>query len=140
MARLNTRQWNLYKYLKERYAENPKAYVTTKEIIRDLPNDYYFTQVEIENHTPAHDTSAHQNIRNDINTIRNSEDVYKIVYSSSKGYKIANEEEANKWLHRVKMEALSKLKMYSKNCKCGSLNQQLRIIFNSEKGQIEVFE
>ena len=57
MARLNTRQWNLYKYLKERYAENPNAYVTTKEIIRDLPNDYYFTQAEIENHTPAHDTS-----------------------------------------------------------------------------------
>lgn len=91
MARLNTRQWNLYKYLKERYAENPKAYVTTKEIIRDLPNDYYFTQAEIENHTPAHDTSAHQNIRADINVIRNSEDVYKIVYSSAKGYKIANE-------------------------------------------------
>ena len=140
MAKLNTRQWNLYKYLKKRYAIDPKAYVTTKEIIRDLPNDYYFTQAEIEKHTPAHDTSAHQNIRADINTIRNSEDIYKIVYSCSKGYKIATEEEANKWLHRVKMEALSKLKMYSKNCKFGSLNQQLRIIFNSEKGQIEVFE
>lgn len=63
MAKLNTRQWNLYKYLKDRYAIDPKAYVTTKEIIRDLPNDYYFTQAEIENHTPAHDTSAHQNIR-----------------------------------------------------------------------------
>ena len=140
MAKLNTRQWNLYKYLKDRYAVDPKAYVTTNEIIRDLPNDYFFTQAEIENNTPAHDTSAHQNIRADINAIRNSEDIYKIVYSCSKGYKIATEEEANKWLHRVKMEALSKLKMYSKNCKCGSLNQQLRIIFNSEKGQIEVFE
>ena len=55
MARLNTRQWNLYKYLKERYAIDPKAYVTTKEIIRDLPNDYYFTQAEIENHTGRRD-------------------------------------------------------------------------------------
>ena len=33
MARLNTRQWNLYKYLKERYEKNPNAYVTTKEIM-----------------------------------------------------------------------------------------------------------
>lgn len=139
MAKLNTRQWRLYDFLNERYEENPKGYVSTSDIMNALPSWYSFTEEEINNHKPVHDTSAYMNIRMDINAIRNSEEVYKIVCSNSKGYKIATEEEANKWLGRVKGEALAKLKMYWKSLKNAESNNQFRIVFNSEKNIIEVF-
>lgn len=139
-TKLTTRQWELYKLLKKEFEENPTTYLSCKDIMNKLPDYYYFTYLEISSKTPAHDTLAHQNIRADINTLRNSDEIYKIICSTPKGYKIATEKEANQWLARVKQEAISKFKMYWKNLKDAELNNQLRLVFNKEKNTIEVFQ
>lgn len=139
-TKLTTRQWELYKLLKKEFEENQTAYLSCKDIMNKLPDYYYFTYLEISSKTPAHDTLAHQNIRADINALRNSDEIYKIICSTPKGYKIATEKEANQWLARVKQEAISKFKMYWKNLKDAELNNQLRLVFNKEKDTIEVFQ
>jgi hypothetical protein len=138
--KLTTRQWRLYDLLKSEFEENPNAYLSCNDIMNKLPDYYYFTYAEIMSKTPAHDTAAHQNIRTDINALRNSDEIYKIICSTSKGYKIATEKEANQWLARVRQEAISKFKMYWKNLKDAELNNQLRLVFNKEKDTIEVFQ
>ena len=139
-TKLTTRQWELYKLLKKEFEETPTTYLSCKDIMNKLPDYYYFTYLEISSKTPAHDTLAHQNIRADIKALRNSDEIYKIICSTPKGYKIATEKEANQWLARVKQEAISKFKMYWKNLKDAELNNQLRLVFNKEKNTIEVFQ
>ena len=138
-TKLTTRQWRLYDLLKSEFEVNPKAYISCNDIMEKMPEHYFLTNVEIMNNTPAHDTLAHLNIRADINALRNSDEIYKIICSNSKGYKIATEKEADKWLARVKHEAIAKFKMYWKNLKDAELNNQLRLVFNKEKDTIEVF-
>lgn len=138
--KLTTRQWRLYDLLKSEFEENPNAYLSCNDIMNKLPDYYYFTYAEIMSKTPAHDTVAHQNIRTDINALRNSDEIYKIICSTAKGYKIATEKEANQWLARVRQEAIAKFKMYWKNLKDAELNNQLRLVFNKEKDTIEVFQ
>lgn len=137
--KLTPRQWRLYNYLKEEFEKDHKKYVTTNDILNDLRTDYYYLKHEMENGTPYHDCICQQNIRSDINTIRNSYQIDKIVFSSSRGYKIATEDEANRLLHRWMSEACKKLKMYWKNRKSAESNNQLRLVFNKERDTIQVF-
>lgn len=139
-TKLTTRQWELYKLLKKEFEQNQTTYLSCNDIMNKLPDYYYFTYLEISDKTPAHDTQAHLNIRADIKALRNSDEIYKIICSTPKGYKIATEKEANQWLARVKQEAISKFKMYWKNLKDAELNNQLRLVFNKEKDTIEVFQ
>lgn len=139
-TKLTTRQWELYKLLKKEFEENPTAYLSCNDIMDKLPNYYYLSLSEQLCNVPAHDTQAHLNIRADIKALRNSDEIYKIICSTPKGYKIATEKEANQWLARVKQEAISKFKMYWKNLKDAELNNQLRLVFNKEKDTVEVFQ
>lgn len=137
---LNTRQWNLYKLLKQKHLEVPNSYISCNEIMAELPNEYSFTEFEIKNNVPQHDTHAHELIRKDINAIRNSHEIDKIICSNSKGYKIATEKEAESWLKRIKVEALKKLMMYWKNKRSAESDNQMRLVFNKERDTIEVFD
>ena len=137
---LTPRQWRLYELLKKIYNDDSKAFMSTYQIIEAMPKDYYYLKVEMENGTPLHDCQCQQNIRADINALRNSNQIDRIVYSTSKGYKIATEEEADKLLHRWMSEAVAKLKMYWKNKKSAELNGQYRLVFNKERNIVEVFE
>lgn len=134
---LNTRQWHLYEYLKMRYEVNPNEFVSTWEICKDLPEDYVLFVKDAN----LHDTQVYALIRKDINFMRkhSNESFLKVIISSPKGYKIANEQEANEWLERVKNEALSKLSIYWKNKRMAETNNQLRIVFNQEHPVVEIF-
>lgn len=138
--KLTPRQWRLYELLKDFYNKNPNGYLTTNDILEALPNDYYYLKTEMENGTPLHDCQCQYNIRGDINALRNSDQINKIICSSPKGYKIATEREADSWLHRIKNEGIAKLRMYWKNRKSAEANNQLTLVFNYEKGIIEVFD
>lgn len=129
-SKLTTRQWHLYNFLKLMYENNPDAFVTKEEICNGLPQDYEIKENE---------TRTCRSIEIDINALRNSDEIYKVIVSNHDGYKIASEEEANDWLARVKVEALRKLKMYWKNLKYAESNNQMRLVFNKEKDTIEVF-
>lgn len=127
---LTPRQWHLYNFLKLKYELDPNAYVSKTEICNGLPLDYEADEKA---------TRFCRTIEQDINVLRNSEQIYKIIVSNHTGYKIATKEEAGAWLTRIRNEAILKLKMYRKNRKIAEANNQMRLVFNKEKDTIEVF-
>lgn len=129
-TKLTPRQWRLYIYLKVMFEQDPARYISKKDICVALPAYYQIDEKA---------TRLCRSIEQDINILRNSHEIYRIIVSNSRGYKIATEQEADEWMHKIKMEAIAKLKMYSKNLKNAESNGQLRLVFNKEKGQIEVF-
>ena len=129
MSELTTRQWKLYNFLKEQ-----TDWVKQEHISSSLP-DLYGTD-----ETPFHDTMARINITNDIRAIKKSDVIQKIVISSSKGVKIANAEEFDEWFKRKAISLKKQMKLLYKQLKKAQLNNQTRIVYNSERDFIEAFK
>ena len=105
MKELNNRQINLYNYLLSKYEEN--EYISKKQICNDLPYEY---PRHLENHNNEGNKSvAYANISKDIRVL-NESDIRHIIISNHKGFKIANEEEAIRYIYGKKFSALRKLK------------------------------
>lgn len=123
---LTTRQWQLYKYLKDHYAED--VFISKKELSDNL--GYHWNEKSDRNG---------RDIEADVLAINDDAIIHKVIISSPKGYKIASEAEAGSWLFDdwKKIEKLIKRHMYKRR-KC-QLNRQMRIVFNSEKDTIETF-
>jgi len=90
---LNDRQKKLYNFLID---ESKRNEFISKEEICTVLNELYPRSSEI---TSEHNSKVFARIRNDIRAI-NSSDVYKIVISSLKGYKIATKSEAEDYISR----------------------------------------
>jgi hypothetical protein len=130
MSELTTRQWKLYNFLKEQ-----EDWVKQEHISSSLP-EYSVTEKD----TPFHDTMARLNITNDIRAIKNSDVIQKIVISSSKGVKIATQDDFGIYFDH-KLKALKKqMKLLYKQLKKAQLNNQTRIVYNSERDFIEAFK
>ena len=129
MSELTPRQWKLYNFLKEQ-----DDWVKQERISSSLP-DLYGTSG-----TPFHDTIARINITNDIRAIKKSDVIQKIVISSTKGVKIATQDDFGIYFDH-KLKALKKqIKLLYKQLKKAQLNNQTRIVFNSERDFIEAFK
>ena len=129
MSELTPRQWKLYNFLKEQ-----EDWVKQERISSSLP-DLYGTSG-----TPLHDTIARINITNDIRAIKKSDVIQKIVISSTKGVKIATQDDFGIYFDH-KLKALKKqIKLLYKQLKKAQLNNQTRIVFNSERDFIEAFK
>lgn len=129
MGELTSRQWKLYEFLKSQ-----DDWVKQERISSSLP-DLYGTD-----ETPFHDTIARINITNDIRAIKNSDVIQKIVISSAKGVKIATQDDFGIYFDH-KLKALKKqIKLLYKQLKKAQLNNQTRIVFNSERDFIEAFK
>ena len=129
MNELTTRQWKLYEYLKSQ-----TDWVKQEHISSSLP-DLYGTDK-----TPFHDTMARLNITNDIRAIKKSDIIQKIVISSPKGVKIANEDDFGIYFDRKLINLKSQMKLLYKQLKKAQLNNQTRIVYNSERDFIEAFK
>ena len=130
MSELTPRQWHLYEFLKQQ-----TDWVKQKHISSSLP-EYSVAEKD----TPFHDTMARLNITNDIRAIKNSDVIQKIIISSSKGVKIANEDDFGIYFDR-KLKALKKqMKLLYKQLKKAQLNNQTRIVYNLERDFIEAFK
>lgn len=129
MGELTTRQWKLYNFLKEQ-----DDWVKQEHISSSLP-DLYGTD-----ETPFHDTIARINITNDIRAIKKSDVIQKIIISSPKGVKIANEDDFGIYFDRKLINLKSQMKLLYKQLKKAQLNNQTRIVFNSERDFIEAFK
>lgn len=129
MSELTSRQWKLYNFLKEQ-----DDWVKQERISSSLPDLYGTSE------TPFHDTIARINITNDIRAIKNSDVIQKIVISSAKGVKIATQDDFGIYFDH-KLKALKKqIKLLYKQLKKAQLNNQTRIVFNSERDFIEAFK
>lgn len=130
MSELTTRQWKLYEFLKSQ-----EDWVKQEHISSSLP-EYSVTEKD----TPFHDTMARLNITNDIRAIKKSDIIQKIVISTTKGVKIATQHDFGIYFDH-KLKALKKqMKLLYKQLKKAQLNNQTRIVYNSERDFIEAFK
>lgn len=125
---LNSRQWKLYNYLKEKYTE--KRYISKQEICRDLSNEYHIKEKE---------TRLCRLIEEDVRRINNAGVIQKIIISSSKGYKIGNEEECRKYIEKRFKRDLKSLKLNWLLANKVKMDGQMKIVFNTERDFIETF-
>ena len=125
---MNTRQFELYKFLKDNYQEG--RYISKKEICKALPQFYTYNT----------DTNRHNvEIEQDIREINNWENMQKCIVSNRIGYKIGSEIECNEYLKRRFNTTLNTLKQLYAIKKRLERNGQYRLVFGEERNIIESF-
>ncbi len=123
---MNTRQWNLYKYLKKQ-----TDFVKREDIARDLGL--------WDSDAPFQLSSVRREMTDDIKTINESDTIQKIIISTGQGIKIATSEEFDKFIRAEFGQIFRKLKRARKLVKKAGLHNQKRIVFNNEREFIEAF-
>lgn len=123
---LTPRQWQLYKYLKEHY--QPNIFIEKKELAKAL--GYAWNDKSDRNG---------RDIESDVMALRESDTIQKIIVSSSKGYKIANEQECKDYLSKDWINIMKELKRHNVLRRKAKRHKQMRIVWNSERDTIEAF-
>jgi len=119
-TKMNTRQWQLYEFLK-----NQNDLLSRKEIMDQLGT--YEGNKRL--------------LTSDLQRIKENPTINRILITNRKGIKLAvDEAEANMYLDLEKIEVLNRLKRYFKQAKQIQLDNQTQIVWNSEKDTIEVFK
>lgn len=132
MSELNTRQWELYKFLKSRGNE----WTYQEEIAKALP-DYYSP---IEPTKDYHNTKERHLMTKDIRAINDSSIIQKVIISNpSRGVKIATEAEWQECIKREYISVFKRLKRIRNKERKGLMNGQTRLVFKSERDTIEAF-
>lgn len=114
MQELNTTEWKIYNYLKERSKE-----------------DKWSSQNDISEYLKENNTNiGNRDIRRAINAIRKNETIQKIIITDyKKGYKIMTSEKEYHYLEKRKLAILKMLKQYWRDIEKLKLNNQTRIVF-----------
>lgn len=129
---LHNRQWALYNYLKTQ-----PDWVTQKEIALAIPSAYPCTVEEMQD---FHNCNARHSITNDIRTLNNSGMIQKIILSTSKGVKIANEQEFEDYIGRQINAAVRRLQYVKSLAEKGNRDKQMKVTFGKfERDTIEAF-
>lgn len=131
MSELNTRQWKLYNFLKERGDQ----WTYQLDIVLAL-NDYYNFKDAPEK---FHDSTARHLLTADIREINNSDVIQKVIMSSARGNKIANESEFSKYIGKEISSAVARLIRAKRKAEKGTLDGQMRMVLNRERDTIEAF-
>ncbi len=130
-SELNARQWALYNLLKN----NPDKYFTQMELAYGL-REFYDTSFYNDQ---FHDSPTRHLLTKDIRAINKSEVIQKIIISNSKGVKIANREEFEKYISAEFASIFRKLARTRQKAKKAGLDKQMRIVLGSERDTIEAF-
>lgn len=130
MSELNARQWRLYNHLKE----NGDTWEKQREIARSLPDLY-----PIREGQPFHDSSVRLLMTKDIQEINKSDIIQKIIISSSQGVKLANKEEAQRFIAGKFSAVFDSLERVRKLERKAGLDGQLRLVFGREREIIKAF-
>lgn len=133
-SELNPRQWAVYNLLKN----NPDRYMTQQEIAYAL-QEHFTTETLAFADVPFHDSAARHTLTKDIRTINKSDVIQKIIISNSKGVKIANREEFEKYISAEFASIFRKLARTRQKAKKAGLDKQMRIVLGSERDTIEAF-
>jgi hypothetical protein len=118
---LTPRQWKLYEFLKE----NDKEWITQVEIVNRLGIYGKFNG----DTRLFHDNGIRYDLTEDIRKINQSDIIQKIILSSSKGIKVANEEEYRVWSLRKWKSIKSMIKRLAWKDDKAKLNGQMKLVF-----------
>ena len=130
-SELNARQWAVYNLLKN----NPDRYLTQLGIVLKL-REWFVLDFTADT---FHDSAARHLLTKDIRTINNSETIQKIIISNSKGGKIANSAEFEKYINAEFAAIFRKLARTRQKARKAGLDGQMRIVLGSERDTIEAF-
>jgi hypothetical protein len=130
MSELNARQWRLYNHLKE----SGDTWEKQRDIARSMPELYPITEGQ-----PFHDSGARLLMTKDIQAINKSDIIQKIIISSSQGVKLANKEEARRFIAGRCASVLASLERVRKLERKAGLDGQLRLVFGREREIIQAF-
>ncbi|MGN0768696.1 MAG: helix-turn-helix domain-containing protein [Christensenellales bacterium] len=131
-SELNSRCWALYNYLKERGDEWTYQATAAAEI-----DEYNYDGNE--DFSLFHDSAARHLMTADIRAINDSGVIQKIIISSSKGIKLANSEEFDRYIRKEIMAAVRRLMRAKRKAEKGSRDGQMRITFGSERDTVKAF-
>lgn len=131
MSKLTLRQWELYYFL----LEQGDRWTHQIDVVYGLYDYYNFT----DSNDKFHDSGARHALTNDIRAINNSDEIQKVIISSGKGIKIANEAEWEMFIKSEYKSVFSKLKRVRRKERKGLLNGQKQLVFDSERDIIEAF-
>ena len=132
MSELNSRQWALYEYLKDKGDE----WICQWQIALDIPEYEY----DGESFAAAfHDSPARHLLTNDIRAIYKSNVIQKIILSSPKGIKLASESDFEVYIRSQYAALWRRKERLDKIAKKGGKNGQMRIVFGSERDTIKSF-
>ena len=121
IEKMNARQWRLYEFLKEQ----DKA-LSLQEIV-DLSGLYENLNKRV--------------LTADLQALKRNPTIKRIVITSRTGIKIAEtREEADEYFEKEQIEILSRLQRLNMQKKQYGLDNQMQIVWNSEKDTIEVFK
>lgn len=127
---LTTRQYNLYKYLKEQ-----DDYKHLKEIVEETGLYGELPETDINNST------AIRALKKDIRKLRESGVIQTVIFScTSRGVKIATKEEYKEYSKSVWAAINRRAKLQALQDKKAGLDGQMRLVFNQEKPVIEAFK
>lgn len=131
MSELNPRQWAVYNLLKN----NPDRYLTQLSIVYAL-KDYYDMSFYNDQ---FHDSPARHMLTKDIRAINQSDVIQKVIISCSKGVKIANKEEFEKYINAEFAAIFRKLARTRQKARKAGLDGQMRIVLGTERDTIEAY-
>ena len=131
---LTTRQWEVYKLLKDVYKMDQNRFLSNKEIYKALKEHY----PKLKEDTYWNNQTARRNITDDILALKKSKVVQVIILSTPRGSKIATESEIAE-LEKRKISLLKSLKIVYSQLDKGKLDGQKRLVLNQEKEYIETF-
>lgn len=131
---LTDRQRALYKFLMERGdVWTQQWYIAS--CIPEYGYDYKKEDVLL-----FHDTAARIQMTLDVRAINENDEVEKIIISSKRGIKLANNEEFDRHIRKEIMSVVRRLMRAKRKAEKGALNNQYKITFDKyERDYIEAF-
>jgi hypothetical protein len=127
---LTTRQYNLYKYLKEQDDfKHLSEIVVETDLYGELPE------------SNINNSNAIRQLKKDIQALKKSGIIQTVILSCTfKGVKIASKEEYEDYSKRVWGAINRRAKLQALQDKKAGLDGQMRLVFNTEKPIIEAFK
>lgn len=123
-------EWKIYNYLKEHTDE----WIMQEDLAISLFYDEWDNQVSKA--TDFHNTALRKTITNAIRNLNNSPIIQKIILSSSKGVKIANRDEVDKYIGKHINSVIARLNRLKLIAKKASRDGQYKITFGKYERQI----
>lgn len=134
MSELNSRQWALYNYLKDMGDTWTTQYGVAMAL--SLVDGYYS---DFDDEETFHDSPARMAMTADIRAINESDVIQKVIISSCKGVKLANEAEFDRYIRKEIMAAVRRLLRAKRKAQKGNRNGQMKFVFNSERDTVKAF-
>ena len=126
---LNSRQWGLYRYLKDRGDQ----WTTQFQIANDLRDLYDYIE---DDFITFHDHNARKLIGADIRAINESDYIHKPILSGARGIKIANEKEFDLYIGSNINAVINRLKRLKKLANKASKHNQYRLKLSEYQKEI----